>query len=190
MNFLAHIFLSGEHPLVQLGNFIADSVKGRMTDFYGEEVRKGIILHRKIDDYTDHHPVFIRSKRRLGDGFGHYAGVLVDMIYDHFLAANWKKFHSTDLEVFSQRFYCLLNEHFELLPVRFQHMLPYMIKYNWLVSYSTLDGLGKILTQMDQRTLYRSNMRNALPNIKANYKDYEMDFFEFFLDISNYLKEI
>jgi acyl carrier protein phosphodiesterase len=110
MNFLAHIYLSGDDPEVQLGNFMADAVKGNQYTQYELGIQRGIKLHRFIDSYTDTHPVFRRSKSRLhGKQFGHYTGVIMDMFYDHFLAANWREFHHQPLEVFTDNFYSLIT---------------------------------------------------------------------------------
>ena len=88
MNFLAHAVLSFENPELMVGNFIADFVKGNDYLQYQDPVKRGILLHRDIDQFTDQHPTVRLSKSRLYDAFGHYAGVIVDMYYDHFLAAN------------------------------------------------------------------------------------------------------
>src|SRR5690349_12341831 len=99
MNFLAHIFLSGDDPEIMVGNFIGDFVKGRnLDDRFSSGIVKGIELHRAIDEYTDSHPVVAQSKNRLRPKYRHYAPVIVDVFYDHFLAKNWKNYHPTSLE--------------------------------------------------------------------------------------------
>ena len=65
MNFLAHIYLSDDDEQVMIGNFIADFVKGKKKDDYPPAIKKGIELHRSIDDFTDHHPLVLRSKQRI-----------------------------------------------------------------------------------------------------------------------------
>ncbi|NDB03439.1 MAG: DUF479 domain-containing protein, partial [Flavobacteriaceae bacterium] len=142
MNFLAHIYLSGEDPEIKLGNFMADAVKGNQVNQYNQKIQIGIRLHRAIDAYTDAHPIFRQSTRRLhGKQFGHYAGVIVDLFYDHFLAANWQQYHQENLPTFAQRFYALLDDKKSLTPERTQHLIPYMIEQNWLIKYQTLAGL-------------------------------------------------
>ena len=92
MNFLAHIYLSGDDPNIQLGNFIGDFVKGRnLVEQFGHEIAKGIELHRAIDEFTDKHPIVKLSKVRLREKYRHYAPVIVDIFYDHYLAKNWEK---------------------------------------------------------------------------------------------------
>ena len=92
MNFLAHLYLSGDNEDLIIGNFIADMVKGRQIENFQEEVVKGIELHRKIDYFTDNHAIVDQSKRRLRNKYRLYSGVIVDMFYDHYLAANWSEY--------------------------------------------------------------------------------------------------
>src|SRR5258708_857949 len=92
MNFLAHVYLSGDHSKVLVGNFIGDFVKGKyLRDRYEPEIAKGIELHRAIDYFTDLHPIVRQSKNRLRPKYNHYSGIIVDIFYDHFLAANWNQ---------------------------------------------------------------------------------------------------
>jgi acyl carrier protein phosphodiesterase len=92
MNFLAHIYLSGDNDLLKIGNFMADSIRGHHYEDYPTEIRKGILLHRAIDSFTDMHPIYRQSKHRLHEKYGHYSGVIMDIFYDHFLAKNWNKY--------------------------------------------------------------------------------------------------
>src|SRR5690606_38990711 len=101
MNFLSHLYLSGKSTEIIIGNFIGDFVKGAKMDDYPPEVTKGIKLHREIDFFTDNHPVVMKSKDKLRVKHGHYAGVVVDMFYDHFLAVDWESYHPQPLKIFA-----------------------------------------------------------------------------------------
>ena len=147
MNFLAHIYLSGNSDSLKIGNFIADSIRGKQYLSFPLEIQKGILLHRAIDSYTDFHPIFRKSKHRLVPNYNHYSGVIVDIFYDHFLAKNWNLYCDMPLETYAQSFYKLLENHFEILPLRIQNMIPIMAAENWLVKYSTIEGIQYILTQ-------------------------------------------
>jgi len=104
MNFLAHIYLSGDNEQVKIGNFMADSIKGKKYLKYPGDLQKGIILHRAIDYYTDTHPVFKQSTQKLFPEYGHYSGIIVDIFYDHFLASNWKKYSEVPLKEYTLNF--------------------------------------------------------------------------------------
>jgi acyl carrier protein phosphodiesterase len=186
MNYLAHIYLSGEDDLLKIGNFIADSVKGKKFISYPQRIQQGIILHRAIDTFTDAHPVVRKSTHRLFDPYSHYSGVIVDILYDHFLAANWSKYSNILLEDYVANFYELLEDNYDILPERVQHFLPIMIEHNWLLNYATIEGIGKILFQMNRRTRNISRMDLAVNELQLYYTDFESEFFEFFEDLSQF----
>lgn len=183
MNFLAHIYLSGNDQQLLLGNFIADSIKGKKYLEYPEGIRNGIILHRAIDFYTDTHPTVRKSISRLFDTYGHYSGVIVDILYDHFLAANWQDYSKIPLEIFVAHFYDLLQENYQILPKNIKQFLPYMIKDNWLVSYATVRGISRILYQMNERTKKRSKMNFAVIELEEHYEEFEAEFSSFFEEL-------
>jgi acyl carrier protein phosphodiesterase len=183
MNFLAHIYLSGDNDLIKIGNLMADGIRGKQFESYPLEIQKGIILHRFIDTYTDAHLVFRQSTKRLHEKYHHYAGVIVDVFYDHFLAKNWNHYSDEKLELYVARFYQSLQDNYEFLSERTKGMMPYMINQNWLVSYQTTEGINKILTQMDSRTKNESKMRFATHELIEYYTDFEQEFTTFFEDL-------
>ena len=183
MNFLAHIYLSGDNDLIKIGNFMADGIRGKHFESYPIDVQKGIILHRAIDTFTDAHPIFRKSTKKLHENYHHYAGVIVDVFYDHFLAKNWNTYSDEKLEEFVDRFYQSLHNNPDILSDRTKGMMPYMIKYNWLVSYQTVEGINRILTQMDHRTKNESKMRFATTELSEFYSEFETEFSEFFKEL-------
>lgn len=194
MNFLAHIYLSGDDEGIILGNFIADGIKGKKYLKYPKKIQKGIILHRGIDSFTDQHPTVRLSTARLHKNYGHYSGVIVDILYDHFLAKNWKKYHPRPLDKYVSDFYQLLRSNFEILPSRIQRMMPYMISDNWLLSYASVPGISKILNQMNIRTKRVSKMNFAVLELETYYAEFEAEFTSFFSELINFsdnkLKEL
>ena len=183
MNFLAHIYLSGEDDFVKIGNFMADSIRGSQYLDYPNSLQKGILLHRHIDSFTDAHPIYRKSKHRLHEKYGHYSGVIMDIAYDHFLAKNWSKYSNEKLEDYAADFYQLMQNNYEILTERVKGMLPYMIGRNWLVSYATIAGLEMILFQMDYRTKHRAHMQEAIVEIQNFYTEFESEFFQFFEEL-------
>ena len=186
MNFLAHIYLSGDNEELKIGNFIADSVKGKKYLRYSENIQKGILLHRAIDTFTDSHPIVRQSTSRLLHNYSHYSSVIVDILYDHFLAANWKNYSNNSLNNYVDEFYNLMESNFELLPKRVQNFLPVMIKNNWLLSYESIKGIEKILFQMDHRTNYKSKMQFAVRDLKDHYSEFQDEFFSFFEELKEF----
>ncbi|HQV35632.1 MAG TPA: acyl carrier protein phosphodiesterase [Flavobacterium sp.] len=189
MNFLAHIYLSGDDDLVKIGNFMADSIRGQSYNDYSPYIKKGILLHRAIDTFTDAHPIFRKSKHRLHEKYGHYSGVIIDIFYDHFLAKNWKKYSAISLEETASAFYENLQINYDLLTEPIKKMMPYMIARNWLVSYATIEGLTMILFQMDHRTKNRVAMHESIVELKEFYSEFEEEFTQFFEEIRLHCKE-
>lgn len=189
MNFLAHIYLSGNNDFIKIGNFMADGIHGKNFEDFPKEVGLGIMLHREIDTFTDFHLTFRISKHRLHEKYGHYSGVIVDMFYDHFLAKNWKNYSDVELEDYTLHFYTILKENYSFLTDKTKEMMPYMIEYNWLSSYATIEGLEEILRQMDRRTKYRSSMHLSINELKEFYAEFEAEFTSFFEELRTFVKE-
>lgn len=189
MNFLAHIYLSDNNDFIKIGNFMADGIRG--TDYlnYPDEIKKGIILHRYIDTFTDANEIFRISKHRLHERYGHYSGVIVDILYDHFLAKNWTTYSDESLNEFVSRFYQSLRENFDILTPKTQRILPIMMEQNWLESYATIEGISRILFQMDSRTKFKSKMQFAVDELKEFYKNFEHEFTLFFKELQNHVEE-
>ena len=189
MNFLAHIYLSGNNDMLKIGNFMADSIRGHHYLDYPDDIRKGILLHRYIDTFTDAHPIYRKSKHRLHEKYGHYSGVIMDIVYDHYLAKNWSKYSDEKLEDYANNFYKLLQNNYGLLTEKIQKMMPSMIARNWLVSYASLDGLEMILFQMDYRTKHRVHMQEAIVEVKQFYTEFEEEFTLYFEELQQHCKE-
>ncbi|WP_299101578.1 acyl carrier protein phosphodiesterase [uncultured Winogradskyella sp.] len=186
MNFLAHIYLSGDNKIITIGNFVGDGVRGNKYKSYPTEIQIGIKLHRHIDTFTDAHPIFRQCTKRLHKNYGHYSGVIVDIFFDHFLAKNWSNYSNEPLDAFIQKFYKTLEENFEILPSRFQKFTPTMIEGNWLLSYASIDGIQKVLNGMNQRTKGKSKMNEAIKELKEHYNSFEKDFTLFFDELISF----
>ncbi|MEM7486167.1 MAG: acyl carrier protein phosphodiesterase [Bacteroidota bacterium] len=189
MNFLAHIYLSFGDDEITLGNFFADHIKGNKFKHFSERVQKGILLHRAIDTYTDSHPIPKLSSKRLHQNYSHYSRVIVDIYYDHFLAKNWSSYSKISLELFVERFYDLLEDNFDILPLATQRMMPYMISGNWLLSYADLEGISKVLEGMNRRTQNKSKMNHAIIDLEEHYEAFENEFTLFFKELITFSQQ-
>ena len=145
MNYLAHAHLSFHHPEILVGNMISDFVKGKKQFEYPDLIQKGIRLHRAIDSFTDQHPATQKAKLIFKPAVGAYAGAFMDVVYDHFLAADENEFSENNLQVFAAEVYSQLSERERFFPEKFARMFPYMQSQNWLYHYRFTDGLEKAL---------------------------------------------
>ena len=150
MNFLFHLFLSGDDPAILTGNFMGDFVKGRLDDRYPESLRHGLMLHRRIDSFAHHDPVYRQSRQRLSVDYGLYRGVLVDLFYDHFLVAEWGLWSEESFDSYLTRVRKLVELHHPFLPSRLQDLLP-VIFSQLLPSYGEVAGIGAALDRMSRR---------------------------------------
>jgi len=189
MNFLAHLYLSKNNKNILIGNFIADAVKGKKYENYPREIQVGILLHREIDNYTDTHPIVRKSKRRLHERYKHYDGVIIDILYDHYLAKNWNNYSNIPLDIYANSVYTFLQENIDIFPTKIQKILPFMIEYNWLVAYASTEGIKQVLQGMNKRTKGISKMDLAIEDLKLYYTEFESDFTSFFKDLEQFTKE-
>jgi acyl carrier protein phosphodiesterase len=189
MNFLAHLYLTADSDDLMIGNFIADFVKGKPSDQIPENIAKGIVLHRLIDTFTDTHPVVKLSIKRLQPVYHKYAGVIVDIFYDHFLARNWSAFSKETLPVFALKTYNLMNRHKAILPEAMHEMFFYMQQQNWLVSYAHMDGVERVLQGMARRTTFLSNMELAIHDLEKDYQAYAAEFLTYFPLLIDYVHQ-
>ncbi len=189
MNFLAHLYLSGKEEEIIIGNFIGDFVKGSDFDHLNDGVTQGIILHRAIDEFTDSHKIVQLSKERLRPKYRHYAGVIVDIYYDHFLALLWQEYHDKDLRVYVNYCYELLEKNIHRLPAKTQKMLPFMISHDWLYNYQYFEGIQKVMHGMAHRTKFNSLMEQSVVELKQYHKQFEEEFRLFFPDLQRFSKE-
>jgi acyl carrier protein phosphodiesterase len=167
-----------------IGNFIGDFVRGRnLTEQFTRNIALGIELHREIDEFTDSHRVVLESKKRLRPKYRHYAPVIVDVFYDHFLAIHWNDYHKMPLAAFAANAYYELEQRKDILPERVLYLLPYMIRGNWLVNYSNTEGIHRALSGMAQRTPYESKMEEATADLKKYFTEFDKEFLAFFPEL-------
>lgn len=186
MNFLAHLYLSKSNKNVLIGNFISDAIKGKDYKTYPHEIKAGILLHREIDTFTDTHPIVRKSMHRLHKRYRHYDGVIIDLLYDHFLAKNWANYSEIPLALYAKNVYAFLLENIETFPEELQKLLPHMIKHNWLVTYASLEGMERVLNGMNQQTKGISKMNLAIDDLKLHYTEFEEDFTAFFINLETF----
>lgn len=189
MNYLAHLYLSGDDPALRLGNFIADHLKNQPVSFYSPDIQRGIRLHHAIDGFTDRHPVVAQSKARLQPEFRKYAPVIVDVFYDHFLAKKWSFYHSQPLADYAAAIYAEMKNQHALLPVRAQEMLPYMERYDWLTNYAQLDGIRRVMNGMSRRARFDSGMERAPDALEAHMAAFDAEFDAFFPDLQHFVTD-
>lgn len=168
MNFLAHMLCSSDAPLSKLGNFLADFVKGDVEGRFPREVVAGIRHHRRADHFTDSHEVFGASRRLISGPRRRYAGVIVDVLYDHFLATGWDRYCSTGLDEFVGRVYENLARHAAVVPHPVPWIIGKMAAEDWLGSYRTAHGVDRTFRRISRRLRRENPLATAVEELERN----------------------
>ena len=190
MNFLAHAFLSGDDAELMIGNFVADSIKGKTLADYPQRIRDGVALHRAIDDFTDNHAVVRESIEFLRPVFSKFSGVVLDIYFDHFLARNWSDWSKRDLTEYVSCVYKILIRRYLVLPPRSKRILPFMMAQNWLVGYANFRDLERVFRGMSRRSNFYSGMELAVIFLEENHVRLESDFNAYFPDLIRFTNEM
>jgi len=187
MNFLAHLYLSGKNKEILIGNFIGDYVKGKEYLYYPENIRKGILLHRFIDSFTDQHPITKKSRKRISSNYSKYSGIVIDIFYDYFLANDWDNYYPEPLEDFVEDVFSILKSYYFTFPQGIRNWFPNFLRNNWLVTYSSIDGIEKVLHRMSSRTSLPDFTSFAIHVLKEQEVELKQEFAEFFHLITDYV---
>ena len=189
MNYLAHLYLSEPTEQAWLGSLLGDFVKGPLDDRYAADITRAIVLHRKIDSYTDAHPLVLASRARISAARRRYAGIMVDMFYDHFLAKYWREFHDEPIGVFTARVYGILRSRHDLLPPRLQFMAPRMAQSDWLCSYANVASIHAALDRIGHRLKRRNRLPGSADELVQHYNALEADFRAFMPQVRQFARQ-
>ena len=195
MNYLAHIYLADITKTSLTGSFLGDFAKGPLQQLQLSEAFKvGVNLHRKVDVFTDAHRVVEKSRNRISKERRRFAGIIVDLAYDHFLAINWEKYASCSLKKLTESFYRELQENQSILPLASQNIVPHLIEGNWLENYQTLAGIEFGLNGLSRRYRKRfgreNNLHGAIVEVELSFEELEADFCEFFPELVEYAHKV
>lgn len=191
MNWLAHVLLSEAKVDFQLGNYLADPIKGRAWESASIDLKKGLAVHKLIDSYTDSHEIFSLSKSRLR-AHGLLRGVVIDLTYDYLLSKHWERFSLIPKERFITDFYTNAIKRAPALPLQHQSHIHNLVKQDRLNKYNSLEELHRVLISVDKRLsprlLARERASGYINEVADAEEALEKDFLEFFPDLCDYLK--
>ncbi len=189
MNYLAHIFLSFENPEILLGNFIGDMIRPKEFKILPKEIQKGVELHRKIDAFTDKHPLIKKSVRIIKPTQGKYSPVVLDIYCDYFLCKFWNEFSNEDFDLFKQRTYSVLLEKLDSVPPRIAPRIRGMIMHEWLDVYQEKDTLQSVFDRVRKIARFDNNMDNAIHDLSNLEEELSECFLGFFPDLISEVRD-
>ncbi|MBU5614071.1 acyl carrier protein phosphodiesterase [Geomonas azotofigens] len=188
MNYLFHLYLSGDDPAILTGNFMGDFVKGPLAGRFPERLGLGLALHRRIDSFAQGHPAFTASRLRIAPEFGLYRGILVDLYYDHFLASTWRQWHEEPLPAYLGRVRKIVEGHRGLLPESLQRLVPVIFE-DMIPSYLTTDGVAGALRRMSRRVPRANPLADGGRELTRNYHALQEDFRQFLPEVQRCARE-
>ena len=189
MNFLAHLLLAGDEPEAIKGALLGDFVKGRLDKIKPAELRHGIMLHRKIDVFTDAHALTLISRNRFSGNLRRYAGIVVDLAYDHFLATKWTSYCQTPLADFTTKVYRVLLAHRSSFEGRSLTVMERMTEQDWLGSYVSRENVGSALAAISRRLSRPNPLARCELQLANAYAGLEEDFASFFPELVAYVAQ-
>ncbi len=189
MNYLAHLYLAGPSEAELVGALLGDFVKGRVPDRLDEGLRNGIVLHRKIDAFTDAHALTLVSRQRFSRGRRRFAGIIVDVVYDHFLARHWRRYSESSLSDFAGSVYRVLHANLHRFSGRGHRMVARMIGQDWLTGYHSLASIGDALDGVSARLQRPNALRGSLEEVRSSYAGLEADFLGFFPELDRFAQD-
>ncbi len=187
MNYLAHLFLSRRDEETLIGGLLGDFVKGRAGERFSPAVQRGIVLHRRIDRYTDNHPIVRASCALVSPPRRRFAGVLIDLFYDHFLARHWRRYNEVPLPEFTRAVYAIILRRQGDFPERLRRVVPRMVGNDWLGRYRELAGVGAAVDGISRRLCRPNAMLGGAHELEASYARLEQHFLEFFPQLMAYV---
>ena len=186
MNFLAHALLAGDNPALIVGGVVGDWIKGSLPGALPDDLAQGVALHRSIDVFAESHPAFRRSRSRISRDRRRYAGVLVDVFYDHLLAQNWAAIHHQPLDEYCAAVYRLIRERLNDLPVSSHRALTLMANEDWLTSYAQIEGIADVLGRMSRRARQPNPLTNGEQEFLADVEGFTADFYAWLEDTKEF----
>ena len=179
MNYLAHLHLGGQRPAQLLGSLYGDFVKGPVAGRFPDELAQAIQLHRSIDAFTDNHPLIKQAIARFPAERRRYAGIVLDVFFDHCLARDWAHYADMPLTAFTCKVYGVLAAEPDL-PERLAQIAPHMAAHDWLGSYREFAVLEQVLAGIARRLSRPQGLAGAMQELHSLYQPMSADFAEFY----------
>ena len=185
MNYLAHLHLGGSGREQLLGSLYGDFVKGPLQGQYTPQIEAAIALHRRIDMYTDRHPLVDGALSRFSTVRRRYAGIVLDVFFDHCLARDWALYGEGPLMDFTSRVYHVLGTEPQL-PGRLAQIAPHMVANDWLGSYQAFDVLEQVLRGISRRLTRPEELAGAMEELTRLYEPLSEDFRLFYPQLQDF----
>lgn len=186
MNHLAHVFLAPDSTEARVGSILGDFTRGIDVSLLPVPVQQGIRHHRAVDSFTDQHPEVLASKAIFSRQRRRFAGVALDILYDHYLLRHWQRFSQTDRGIFVESIYQELQRNEHLMPEKMAQVTRRMVEHDWFGAYRDLESIGYALDRVAGRIRFANKFTGMIDEIRANDVELEKRFLRFFPDLQSF----
>ena len=183
MNYLAHLYLAQPEPSSRFGNLLGDFMRGSRPEMFSRPVQRGLANHRWVDKFTDSHDAVTSIKRKISSSRRRFAGIIVDIAFDHFLIKNWHTYSAESLDTFCQSVYRDLSARLPDMPTAMQHTVKSMTRHQWLTTYATLPGIARALDNTASRIRFTHSFYDSINEVETHYVEMEEAFNCFFPEL-------
>ena len=188
MNYLAHLYLAQPNADSYFGNLLGDFAGSRYKHQLNRQVTLGLENHYLVDKYTDKHPLVQQAKLCFSHHRRRFAGIAVDVLFDHFLICHWNTFHQQSFAEFKARSYELLQQNLSNMPNRMQYVVTKITQDDWFKTYESIDGVGLALDNIAKRIRFTNQFHGSIEDIKLNYQELNELFLLFFPQLQAHVK--
>jgi len=190
VNWLAHLRLAPDEELLRVGNLAGDFVRGVDVDALHPDIRRGVEQHRAIDRFVDAHEVVRRGRARFDQAHRRFAGVALDVFFDHFLARDWREHgDGRALAAFVDDVHDELERHRELLPPELRRLQERMRHHRWLAMYGRVDGIERVLRAMAKRSRRAAPLATITAELRRHYDAFGDDFAELWPELYGWARQ-
>ncbi len=189
MNHLAHLFLARPTVPSRVGNLLGDFVRGVDTERLPAEVYEGLENHRAVDAFTDAHSRVLACKTCFSPQRRRFAGIALDILFDHYLLRHWERFSSVDRTKFIKELYSDLQEGRELMPAPMAKVTQHMVTHDWFHAYTDMDKVGSAMDRVAERIRFNHRFAGIMEEIRPLDRELEAHFLEFFPELMSFCEK-
>ena len=191
MNYFAHLYLSQPTVASTVGNLLGDFARGVDVQALPEAVQAGLQNHRAIDRYTDSHPIILNLKKGFSPQRRRFAGIALDVYFDHLLMNHWSTFDSRPIDEVIQAFYARMLEGQALMPnARMRRTTRRMVEYDWFGSYAEIDSIADALDRIASRIRFENQFANVIEDIEHNRESLQQGFLAYFPQLVEHVRSL
>ncbi|MCW8092530.1 acyl carrier protein phosphodiesterase [Alteromonas sp. ASW11-130] len=188
MNYLAHLYFAQRNADSHFGNLLGDFGGTKFVEEVPTAVRNGLENHYLVDKFTDNHSAIKEAKRLFAAQRRRFAGIAIDVVFDHFLIQHWDSFHTEPLAKFKHHSFALLRERIPCMPPRMQHVISHLTTNDWFKEYESIAGVGLALDNIAKRIRFSNNFEGSVEDISRHYQELEAIFLAFFPQLSQHVR--